>query len=160
MNSDRSFDEIHRSVSGFLKAMPIASFYGIVLDQVEAGTCTLKLPFRPELSHDGRAFQASISGALADFAGGLAIVTLLPPGHGVATIGYELHLLVPAYGSELIARGQSIRLGRTVSLAHADVFSVRDGVETHCATAIVSLRTVPPQARKVLPARHQDDGVK
>jgi uncharacterized protein (TIGR00369 family) len=130
------------SVATFLGAMPIAAFYGIDLLDVEPGTCSLALPFRPELSHNGSAFQASATGALADFAGGLAVVTLLPEDDAVATAGYELHLLAPAHGERLVARGRTIRVGRTTSLAQSDVFARRDGIETHCATALISLRTV------------------
>jgi uncharacterized protein (TIGR00369 family) len=135
------------SVISFLEAMPIVAFYGIELLDVEPGTCSLSLPFRSELTHDNAAFQASATGALADFAGGLAVVTLLPEGEAVATSGYELHLLAPARGERLVARGRTVRVGRTTSLAQSDVFVSRHGVETHCATALISLRTVPLRPR-------------
>ncbi|MFN3953324.1 MAG: PaaI family thioesterase [Pararhodobacter sp.] len=138
----------HTSVATFLESMPIAAFYGIDLLDVEPGYCALVLPFRPELSHNGSAFQASATGALADFAGGLAVVTLLPEGDGVATVGYELHLLTPANGEQLVARGRTVRVGRTASLAQTDVFVRRGSIETHCATAFISLRTISLSSRQ------------
>jgi acyl-coenzyme A thioesterase PaaI-like protein len=39
-----------------------------------------------------------------------------------------------------VARGRLIQFGRTLSVAAADVFSVREGRETLCATALITAR--------------------
>jgi acyl-coenzyme A thioesterase PaaI-like protein len=69
-----------------------------------------------------------------------ASATLLPDGWTASTVDYTLKLLVPADGEKLIARGRALRSGRTLSVAAADVFSVRDGKETLCATALTTTR--------------------
>jgi acyl-coenzyme A thioesterase PaaI-like protein len=53
---------------------------------------------------------------------------------------YTLKLLAPAVGEKLIARGRVLKLGRTLSVAAADVFSVLTGEETLCATALATIR--------------------
>lgn len=135
------FDDVSR----FLLAMPVVRFYGITIASLASGRSELRLPFRSELSHDGTAFQASASGALADFGGGAAAATLLPPGRAVATSGYSLHLLAPAIGQMLSCKGRVVHAGRSTTLTQADVYAIDDGREALCATALVSLLHVSIQ---------------
>jgi uncharacterized protein (TIGR00369 family) len=66
--------------------------------------------------------------------------TMLPDGWAASTIDYTLKLLAPAVGEKLVARGRVVRSGRTLTVAAADVFAVRDGKETLCATALTTIR--------------------
>lgn len=56
--------------------------------------------------------------------------TMLPDGWAASTIDYTLKLFAPAVGEKLVARGRVVRSGRTLTVAAADVFAVRDGKET------------------------------
>jgi acyl-coenzyme A thioesterase PaaI-like protein len=69
---------------------------------------------------------------------------MLPAGWGGATADYTIKLLAPAGGEKLVARGRVIQPGRTLSVAAADVFAVRAGRETLCATALITARIFPP----------------
>jgi hypothetical protein len=57
-----------------------------------------------------------------------------------------LKLLAPARGSHLVARGRVVNAARLLTVCAADVFAVRDGVETHCATLIGTARNIPMEA--------------
>ena len=70
----------------------------------------------------------------------LPAASMLPDGWAASTIDYTLKLLTPAVGEKLIARGRVLRSGRTLSVAAADVFSVQNGKETLCATALTTIR--------------------
>jgi acyl-coenzyme A thioesterase PaaI-like protein len=93
-----------------------------------------------------------VLGSLADFAGGCAAGTLLPPGWVNMTVDYTVKILAPAKGERIIARGRVISAGRTTTVAAADVFSVTGTEETGteetgteetlCATALVTLRNI------------------
>jgi uncharacterized protein (TIGR00369 family) len=85
-------------------------------------------------------FQAGPIGTLADMAAACAGATMLPDGWAASTVDYTLKLLAPAVGDKLVARGRVLRSGRTLSVAAADVFSVRNGEETLCATALTTIR--------------------
>jgi len=47
---------------------------------------------------------------------------------------------VTCSGETLVARGRLVRSGRTLSVAAADVYAVRGGIETLCATALATIR--------------------
>jgi uncharacterized protein (TIGR00369 family) len=87
--------------------------------------------------------QAGAVGAVADFAGAGACATMRPEGWGGATADYTIKLLAPAGRERLVARGRLIQFGRTLSVASAEVFSVRKGQETLCATALITARMFP-----------------
>ena len=53
---------------------------------------------------------------------------------------YTIKLIAPAAGDKLVARGRLLRPRRTLSVSAADVYAVRDGNETMCATALATIR--------------------
>ena len=124
----------------FLMAMPIAQHMGFEITDVAPGRFEITQPFRFELSLQEGVFQAGPSGTLADMAAACAGATMLPEGWTLSTVDYTLKLLAPAAGDKLVARGRLLSLGRTLSVAAADVFSIRDAEETLCATALATTR--------------------
>jgi len=106
------------------------------------------LAWRPEHSHTPGAFQANPIAALADFTGVAAGVTLLPPGSAAATVDYTTaKFLAEARGDHLVARAHVLRPGTTLTVAAVDIFVVRDGTETLCAAALVTMRNIITRAR-------------
>ena len=130
----------------FLMAMPIAQHLGFDITDVAPGRFEITQPFRPELSFRKDTFQAGPIGTLADMAAACAGATMLPDGWAASTIDYTLKLLAPAVGEKLVARGRVLRSGRTLSVAAADVFSVKNGKETLCATALTTIRNFESSA--------------
>jgi uncharacterized protein (TIGR00369 family) len=111
----------------FLMAMPIAQHLGFDITDVAPGRFEITQPFRRELSFREETFQAEPIGTLADMAAACAGATMLPDGWAASTIDYTVKLLTPAVGEKLVARGRVLRSGRTLSVAAADVFCVRNG---------------------------------
>jgi uncharacterized protein (TIGR00369 family) len=124
----------------FLMAMPIARHFGFDITDVAPGRFEITQPFRPEFSFREGTFQAGPIGTLANMAAACAGATMLPEGWAASTVDYTLKLLAPAVGEKLVARGRVLRSGRTLSVAAADVFSVKNGKETLCATALTTIR--------------------
>ena len=124
----------------FLMKMPIARHFGFAITDVGPGLFEITQPFRAELSFSEGIFQAGPVGTLADMAAACSGVTMLPRGWGTSTVDYTIKLVAPAAGETLVARGRLLKFGRTLSVAAADVYAVRDGQETLCATALVTIR--------------------
>jgi len=127
----------------FIMTMPIAAHFGFQITDIGPGFLEITQPYRDELSYSDGIFQAGAVGTLADFAGAGACVTMLPEGWGGATADYTIKLLAPATGENLVARGRLIQFGRTLSVAAAEVYSVRDHEEVLCATALITARIFP-----------------
>ena len=107
---------------------------GAEMTTVEPGRCTIELPVRDDLTQQHRFVHGGIVGMIADSAGGYSAFTLMPADASVLTVEYKINMLAPAQGERLIARGQVIKPGRTLSIVRADVVAVADGAETLIAT--------------------------
>jgi uncharacterized protein (TIGR00369 family) len=46
----------------------------------------------------------------------------MPPGCSLVTVEYKINILTPALGS-LVAKGQVVKAGRTLTVARAEVYS-------------------------------------
>ena len=131
-----------KAVRRFLESMPIFAMFGARLVKFAAETSELEMPWRRDLTYDGTAIPATVTGALIDFAGGSAAATLLPQGWDIMTTGFEVHNIAPATGQRMVALGEALHMGKRTGLARADVFSERDGKRTLCASGLVTVRAV------------------
>jgi uncharacterized protein (TIGR00369 family) len=133
------FEEL---VKAAVLSMPAAKHLGFDFGRVAPGEAEIIQPYREELTQHNGFFQGGVIGALADFAGGSAAGTLLPPGWVNMTVDYTVKLLAPAKGEKLIARGRVIKPSQVMTVAAADVYSVNGSDEKLCATAFVTMRNI------------------
>ena len=124
----------------FLMEMPIAQHFGFLVTGVGPGLFEITQPFRKELSFSPGSFQAGPVGTLADMAAACAGVTMLPCGWEASTVDYTIKLIASAAGEKIVARGRVVRSGRTLSVTGSEVYAVRAGKETLCATALATIR--------------------
>lgn len=123
-------------------AMPMAKWLGLRFCDVRLGEVELEIGYREELSFAPGKMQATAIFAAADFAAVAAAGTLLPVGWVNASIDCNLKIVAPGDGEKLLARGRVITPGKMITVCAADVFSVRDGKETLCATALATARNI------------------
>ena len=128
------------TVSTFLLSMPVAKFFGLKAVEFGLGKSVIELPFKMEFTYDGKIIQGGIVGALADFAGASAAMTLLPVGWVVMTTGFEVHNVAPALAETLLGVGEVIKPGKNLAVSRADVFAIGNGNRQLCATALVTTR--------------------
>lgn len=121
---------------GFMKHL------GVELAEVKPGYCELHLPFKEELDQHHGYFHGGAIGTLADVSGGFSGYSLLPEGKAMLTVEYKLNIIAPGAGDYLKGVGRVIKAGRTLTVTQIDVYGVKDGVETHCATAVQTLMAV------------------
>ncbi len=108
---------------------------GARLVAVEPGYTEIALPYRPDLTQQKAYVHGGILGMIADSACGYAAYSLMPATSSLVTVEYKINILAPAK-SDLVARGQVIRPGRTLTVARGDVFAA-DG--THVASMLQTL---------------------
>ncbi|MGH1415665.1 MAG: PaaI family thioesterase [Pelagimonas sp.] len=107
---------------------------GAKLTHVGEGTVEITAPLSPGfLQHNGFG-HAGLTFTLGDTAAGCAAMTLLGTDQAVVTSEIGVHLLSPAMGDLLIARGKVIKPGRRQIVSSSDVFAVKGGTEKHIAT--------------------------
>lgn len=128
---DPGFAERCRASFGRQKAMTLI---GGTIGALEAGYCEVVLPFRDDLTQQKGFVHGGIIGMIADSACGYAAYSLMPADCSLVTVEYKINILAPAVGERLVARGEVVRPGRTLTVARAEVYAEKDGRSVHCAS--------------------------
>ena len=115
---------------------------GARITELRSGFVEIRTSYRPELTQQHNYFHAGVSGAIADSACGYAAYSLMPADTSVLTVEYKINLLAPAAGDELIARAKVVRSGKTLKVCTAEVYALKNGTETHCATMLATIMCV------------------
>jgi uncharacterized protein (TIGR00369 family) len=124
----------------------VMAWLGARVTRLAPGQCEITLPHKPELTQQHGYLHGGIVGTIGDTAGGYAAYTLMPHDASVLTIEYKMNIMAPGDGELFIARGEVIRAGRTLVVARADVFAVKAGRQTHCASLLQTLMTMHGKA--------------
>ena len=123
---------------------------GAELVAVSPGRCEIGLAHRPELTQQHGYFHAGVVSAIADTAGGYAAFSLMPAGASVLTVEFKINLVAPADGELLVARGQVLKPGRTLTVCRLTVDVVHGGEHKTCALGqqtVFTLRDTPDGPR-------------
>jgi uncharacterized protein (TIGR00369 family) len=133
---DPSYAERVRASFARQKAMDLI---GARLAAVAPGAAEVRLAFREDLTQQKGYVHGGILGMIADSACGYAAYSLMPATSSLVTVEYKINILAPARG-DLVARGEVIRPGRTLTVARAEVHDARG---THVASMQQTLMTLP-----------------
>ena len=124
-----------RELRRLLADVPFARRYDFKVTAIGDGTCTLAVPFQPELERPGGIVAGPVFMAAADVAVWLAIMTRLGPADGSVTINLNTAFLAAVRREDFRCEAQVLRVGRRVIYAAATCLT-RGGeiVSHHTAT--------------------------
>jgi uncharacterized protein (TIGR00369 family) len=118
MMSNQPLDD--RIAESFHRQRLLATL-GARLLRVADGEVDIELPWSEAIQQQHGFVHAGAIAAIADSACGYACLTRMPEGSAVLSIEFKINLLSPAVGERFVARGRVVRVGRTVSVATAEV---------------------------------------
>ena len=134
--------EWEATVRGSFARQGVMNLIGAEMGTLAPGHCEIRLRYREDLTQQNGFFHAGITSTIVDSAGGYAGLTLMPAGSDVLTVEFKLNLLAPADGDYLVAEGQILNTGRNLVIARGEVYAIRNGNATHCATMQQTLMTM------------------
>lgn len=113
---------------------------GAQLTEVSPGQVTIELPTSDKVTQQHGFVHAGAQTAIVDSACGYAALSLMPPNHEVLTVEYKVNFMAPAQGAKMVAIGQVVKPGRTVTVCRGDVFMVDEaGGRKICATMLTTM---------------------
>ncbi len=112
---------------------------GAELADVAAGRVEIALPIEPHLSQQDGFLHAGVVVAVLDSACGYAALTLMPSDAEVLTVELKVNLLAPADGDSLVAVGEVVRAGRTLTVCRGDAHAEQEGGRVHVATMLATM---------------------
>ena len=133
MNHQPRNPDFEARVRGSFARQNAMGLIGARMTRVEPGRVEIELPVRDELGQQHGFVHGGIVGMIADSAGGYAAFTLMPADASVLTVEYKVNMLAPAEGDLLVARGEVLKPGRSLSVVRADVWARRGDRETRVA---------------------------
>ena len=133
MNHQPRNPDFEARVRGSFSRHNAMGLIGARMTRVEPGRVEIELPVREDLGQQHGFVHGGIVGMIADSAGGYAAFTLMPADASVLTVEYKVNMLSPAEGELLIARGEVLKPGRTLSVVRTDVWARRGDRETRVA---------------------------
>jgi uncharacterized protein (TIGR00369 family) len=126
-------DEQRRRVEQMRAAVPFLSLLGIEVESVGAGTATLLLPVREELTRNDGIIHGGAVASVIDSAFAFAIIPLLAENERTVTVDLTIHYLRPLSGGTSRTEARVVRVGRRVITVSAELF---DENEKLAATAL------------------------
>jgi uncharacterized protein (TIGR00369 family) len=107
----QSFDR-----QGFMRTI------GASLESIEPGMVTIACAFDERLTQQHGLLHGGVLASLADVACGYAALTMMPDDREVLTVEFKINFLKPAKTDRLIAVGQVMQSGRTLTVCEGTVF--------------------------------------
>ena len=95
---------------------------GAALESVESGTVTISCGFEERLTQQQGLLHGGLLATLVDVACGYAALSMMPADREVLTVEFKIHFLKPAKTDRLIAVGQVVQAGRTLTVCEGTVF--------------------------------------
>jgi uncharacterized protein (TIGR00369 family) len=138
--SERDFDHAvaARVRASFARQGAMATI-GAELAEVAAGRVTIALPIEQRLSQQDGYLHAGIVIAALDSACGYAALTLMPDDAEVLTVELKVNLLAPAGGESLVAVGEVVRAGRTLTVCRGEAHAEQGSERVHVATMLATM---------------------
>ncbi|GGD09809.1 PaaI family thioesterase [Nocardioides daphniae] len=121
----------------------VMGLVGATLTRVAPGEVEVELPFRADLTQQAGLVHAGITTTAIDTACGYAALTLMVPGSEVVSVNFNVSLLAPAVGGDLVARGRVVRSGRTITFTEGEAYvRAADGSEKQVASMTATMMRV------------------
>ena len=116
---------------------------GAVISRVKPGEVEIEMPYRADFTQHHGFVHGGIVTAIVDSACGYAALSLSAPETAVLTVEYKVNFLAPAKGDRLLARGEVVRPGSTVTVCKGDVVAYDGGDEKVVASMLTTMMLMP-----------------
>lgn len=103
---------LSRAAARALLRAPFLRPYGLVLERLRAGECTLQVPFRKRFERPGGVVSGPVFMAAADVAMWLAVLSRLGPHDRSVTVDLSTAFLRPVRREGFRCRARIVKLGR------------------------------------------------
>lgn len=127
--------------SSFAKQGLMATL-GATIGKVEPGYVEIALKPMPAIAQQHGFVHGGAVSAIADAAAGYATLSLLPLDTSVLTTELKINFIAPAIGERIIARGEVVKAGRTLTVAQTRVVAVTGGTEKLVALLVATMMAI------------------
>jgi uncharacterized protein (TIGR00369 family) len=115
---------------------------GASIESVEWGKVTITAPFHESLTQQHGYFHAGVLTSIVDSACGYAALSALSDDYEVLTVEFKINFLKPAKADRLIAIGQVIQSGKTLTVCEGTVYNeTKEKVIAKMTATIIAIKS-------------------
>ena len=118
---------------------PAMTTIGAELTLVTPGIVEIELPYSAKLTQQHGFLHAGIISTALDSACGFAGFSVMPADAAVLTIEFKVNLLAPASGDRIVAEGEVVRAGGTLTVCRGDAYAEQGSEHAHVATMLATM---------------------
>ncbi len=119
---------------------------GATIHPVAPGFVEVAVTPNPAISQQHGFVHGGAVSAIADTAAGYATMSLLPLDTSVLTTEFKINLIAPATGDRIVARGEVVKAGRTLTIAQTKVVAITGGTEKLVALLVATMMAIRNRA--------------
>jgi uncharacterized protein (TIGR00369 family) len=121
--------------------VPMAGNMGIVVEEVEAGHVSARVPYREEFVRPGGTVAGPVLMALADFVMWGVVLSLLGPVHLAVTTSLSINFLRRPPPGDVVAHGSILKMGRRLAVGEVSLYA---GEDEDLVAHVVCTYALPP----------------
>ena len=128
-----------QALEKLLKATPFNRLYGLRIEAAKRGSCTLRIPYRPEFARPDGIIGGHTFMTAADVAMWLAIATRLGTDERAVTVEMKTNFLRSLRKKPFLCRARVLKIGRQLVYGTAECFAPDTGILTHHTLTYIRL---------------------
>lgn len=122
--------------------LPLVDILGMQVENVAAGTCRVRMRFKPDLIRPGGTVAGPAMMALADLAMYVVVLSLIGPVDLAVTTNLNINFLRKPGQRDMIAEGGILKAGKRLAVVEVDLYS--EG-EPDMVAHVTGTYSIPPQ---------------
>lgn len=125
--------------------LPLVEVLGMQVEEVAAGTCRVRMRFKPDLIRPGGTVAGPAMMALADLAMYVVVLSLVGPVDLAVTTNLNINFLRKPGQKDMIAEGRILKSGKRLAVVEVDLYSEGD---PHMVAHVTGTYSIPPEASR------------
>ena len=131
---------LRQIVAGEIEGASVAQLIGMRMVAAEPGKVTFELEAGPQHTSPPGSVHGGVLCDLADGAMGCAAFSLLEEGESFATVELKINFLKPVWSGKIVAVGEVIKAGRTLTLCECRVTDEAGSLVAYATSTCMTLR--------------------
>ncbi|MBW1768529.1 MAG: PaaI family thioesterase [Deltaproteobacteria bacterium] len=141
------------AVAGNISKSPFFTLISMELRELDQGRCRLEVVIQEKHLQPFGMVHGGVYSSLVDSAAFWAVYSRIDEDMGMTTVEMKLNYLAPASEGSLIAKGKSIKVGKTICLGEASIEDEKGRLVAHGTATMMVLRDVKILDRFELPPK-------
>jgi uncharacterized protein (TIGR00369 family) len=136
-----------------VNACPYFSLLSMEIRSIDRGKSNLEVKIQEKHLQPYGMVHGGVCASLVDAAAFWAVYPRTAAGIGLTTVEIKLNYLAPTFNGRLIARGKSIKVGKTICLGEASVEDNKGNLVAYGTSTMMVLDSVKIQGQSKLPPK-------